>query len=207
MTLEKAKSDITEERPVSIPLSSMNRFWFYPGKNRYTEDKGVVIIKECPVILLTEEEYLDNRGEMVGSGRPDPLAQRFTESFSTRYAEIARQRPIYTELENLFRFVALAKIMRFKSSDEEARLDLDYLLEDYPLSRTSVKQELPGRSNVKRFEHRQDFENGYQINQLWLPSCGGVGMDIAVSQRDFVENTTENVSRLRGQGFKYKTIT
>jgi hypothetical protein len=197
ITLDRAKSDVIQGRPLSIPLCSMNRFWFYPGENRYREDKGIVMIERCPVILLTEEEYLSKRGEIVGTGQPNPFAQEFAESFSALYQKVAKQRPIYTELENLFRFVALCKIMKFKSPHKEVGLDLGYLLEDYRISKTYVKQELPGRSNVKGFEYRRDFSRGYQIIRFWLPSCGGVGIEIEVSQMDFVKDTTRRLSELR----------
>lgn len=197
MTLDKAKSDIIQGRRISIPISSMNRFWFYPGENRYTEDKGVVIIERSQVLLLTEEEFRSRKGGIVGKGSPNPLAQRFVESFTARYSEVASQRPIYTELENLFRFVALAKIMKFKSPHNEAKLDLGYLLENFKIQKTLVSQQLPGRSHVKRFENRKDFSGGYQVAQLWLPSCGGVGINTNVSQGNFSKDTTGRLSTLK----------
>jgi len=197
ITLDKAKEDVLQGRPISIPFSSMNRFWFYPGENCYVQEKGVVTIKQCQVMLLTEEEYLNKRGEIVGKGRPNSLAKSFAENFTVEYAEVAKQRPIYTELENLFRFVALAKIIKFKSPHQEAKLDLGYLLDRYPISKTSVSRHLKGRSNVGRFEHRRDFPGGYQIAQLRLPSCGGVGIDIQISKRNFAKDTTGNLAKLR----------
>jgi hypothetical protein len=64
MALVKAKQDIIKKRPISIPF--LNRFWFFPGENRYQENKGVVVIKKCEVILLTEEQFLTKTGSMVG---------------------------------------------------------------------------------------------------------------------------------------------
>lgn len=197
MTLEKAKSDIVQGRPISIPLSSMNRFWFYPGENRYLEDKGVITIKQCPVVLLTEEEFLSNRGEIVGKGNPDPLSQRFVEDFTANYAEVAKQRPIYVELENLFRFVALAKIIKHKDALGNSGMDLGYLLDSVQFSETRVDRQLPGRSNVKRFEHREKIANGYKISRLWLPSCGGVGIDITISSKDFLQDNTGKLAEMR----------
>ena len=44
ITLAKAKSYIIQGKPIPIPLSSMNRFWFYPGENLYEEDEGIILI-------------------------------------------------------------------------------------------------------------------------------------------------------------------
>jgi hypothetical protein len=197
MTLSKIKSDIVQGRPTSIPLSTMNRFWFHPGENSYKENKGIVIIKNCQVTLLTEEEYLHKSGKIAGKGRPNTMAQEFASNFTARYAKIAKQRPIYAELENLFRFVALGKIINFKSPQKEAALDLGYLLNHCPIPKKSVSRHLEGRSNVKHFEHRQDLQGGYKIIQLWLPSCGGVSIEIEISQKDFVKDTTGKLSELR----------
>jgi hypothetical protein len=202
ITLDKAKSDIIQERDVSIPFSSMNRFWFYPGENQYKEDEGVVTIERSQVALLTEEEFQTKKGKIVGTGSPNPLAQRFVESFTAHFLEIAKQRSIYIELENLFHFVALAKIIKLKSQQNEVKLDLSYFLEHFRVQKTPVSQQLPGRSHAKRFEHRKDFSGGYQIYGLWLPSCGGVGININISQSNFSKDTTGNLSTLKATVLK-----
>lgn len=197
MTLYKAREDVIQGRPISTPLSCLNRFWFFPGENRYVEDKGVVLIKRCQVKLLTEEEFLTKTGKVAGSGRANPLALTFSEKFTAKYKQISQTKPIYTELESLFRFVALAKVMRHKDAPSEAGVNFDYLLNRYPVRRTHVNRTLPGLSHVKGFEHRRDFPGGYQIARLSLPSCGGVSIDIRISKANFVRDKRGELSQLR----------
>ena len=197
MTLSKAKEDVIQGRPISIPLSSLNRFWFFPGENWYVEDKGVVLIKRCQVKLLTEEEFLTKRGKVAGTGRPNPLADKFAKNFSARYSQIAKRKPIYTELESLFRFVALAKVMKYQDAPSEAGVNLDYLFNRYPIRRSHVNRTLPGLSHVKGFEHRRDFARGYQIARLSLPSCGGVSIDIRIGKSNFLGDKTGRLLELR----------
>ena len=52
----------------------LNRFWFSPGENSFLEDEGMVYITNSEVILLTEEEHLTKKGEVVGTEKPNPLA-------------------------------------------------------------------------------------------------------------------------------------
>jgi hypothetical protein len=145
MRLEVAKKQYLQNVRSFGSQMFMNRFWFFPGDNKYREDSDVVLIEDSSVVLLTEAEYFDNRGGISGRNHPDPLAKEFCGSFSTKYQEIAQERPIYFELMNLFRLVAVAKIMKMKLSHAEAGLNLDYFLEKYQViwsskNRHPVKQ-------------------------------------------------------------------
>ena len=195
--LTQIRHAMLQNKPVAISAASLNRFWFYPGKNLYEEDDGIALIKQCPVKLLTEEMFLSTRGQLASGQRIDPMAQEFSKSFSKLYNKIAEVRPIYLELENLFRFVALAKIIKFTSAYEKGGLDLKYLLEDFPVSQIKVNKSLPGRSAVKEFRHRWDFDDGYQIARLWLPSCGGVSIAIQPKKNDFIQTTAGLLKRTK----------
>jgi hypothetical protein len=197
MTLNIVREDIDKDRQISVPLASLNRFWFYPGENSYLEDKGVVYIRKSNVKLLTEEEFLTKRGEVAGTGRPNLLAQKFAESFSVRYAEIAKRKPIYSELEGLYRLVALARIMKHKNAITEAGLNLDYLMNNYPIESTPVNHTLPGISNIKEFKHKTEIRGGYSMLYLWLPSCGGVSIDIDVKDNSIAMDRTGSLSAMR----------
>ena len=197
ITLEKVKEAVVQNQPISIPISCLDRFWFFPGENRYLEDKGVVYIKKCQVKLLTEEEFLTGTGKVAGTGRANSLAQNFSENFTAKYEQISQRKPIYTELESLFRFVALAKVMKHKETPSEVGLSLNYFLTQYPLKRTLVDRTLPGLSHVKGFDHRRDFNGGYEVAQVRLPSCGGVSIDIRVSKDNILKDETGRLRKLR----------
>ncbi len=197
MTLREARNQIMGGGNIALPAYSMNRFWFYPGENRYLTAKGVVVIDECQVTLLTEEQFLSKTGSMGGTGSPSPPAAAFAQSLTSRYAEVAKLRPIYGELENLFRFVALVKIMKWKNVLKEADLGLDYFLDRYSHANVTVPQELPGRSNVNGFSHRVDSPDGYVQYEISLPSCGGVDIAIDVGPESFSPDTTGTLADLR----------
>ena len=194
------RNSIHQNKPITVSLASMDRFWFYPGNNLYEEDIGIVLIKQCPVELLTEAMFLGASGGYTsGSGTTDPLARKFTEGFSVLYDKVAKNRPIYLELENLFRFTALAKIIKFKSTHTKAGTDLNFLLNDFPIKQNPVEKNLSGRSAVKEFQHRQEFQGGYQVLKLWLPSCGGVSINIEAKPQHFIENTNGLLSNLKSK--------
>ena len=64
---------------------------------------------------------------------------------SKHYAEISSKRSIYAELENLFRFVALAKILKHREVQEKAGLSLDPLLKQIVRLRINM---VKGRSDL-----------------------------------------------------------
>lgn len=190
MFVNEAKASILKGKHIP-PFSSMNRFWFSPGEVSYIEDAGIVFIKQCPVRLLTEEEHL----KQWGTGKRNPMAAKFAKNFTKIYDCVAKERPIYEELENLFRFVALAKAIKFRNPFFQAEKNLSYLLNNFHVTEKQVSRSLEGRSNVKRFEHRRDVYGGYETAMLWLPSCGGVEIGIRVNQRNFRNDTELSIIR------------
>ena len=167
----------------------LNRFWFCPGRTSFREEEGVVGIEECAVALLTEEEYLTGEG-IAGRGRPEPRAQEFAEGFSAHYQEIAAKEPIYRELEGLFRFVALAKLIRYQKLEGK----VSYLTERLPMPKAAVPRTLPGIARVVYAEGEREIEGGKEIMQLWMPSCGGVSMDVRVTTKNFRRSSAKKAA-------------
>lgn len=196
MTLNKVKRDCIRGQSVSLS-PSLNRFWFFPGNVLYVKNKGIVIIKQCQIRLLTEEEFLAKTGEVTSTGYPDPLAKRFAENFTAKYEQIAEKKPIYAELESLFRFIALVRAINHENAISKAGINLHYLLDQYPITETYVDRTLPGISHVKSCEISHDSHGSCSIGKLWLPSCGGVSMDIKTTEDNFVQDKTGEILEIK----------
>ena len=197
MRLLKTRQDMATGRASEQSVSSMHRFWFSAGDNLYYEDAGAVLLTSSPVILMTEQQFLNSKGKLVGAQKSDPIAQKFVNTFSTLYPEIARRQPIYADLENLFRMVALTKIFKYKQALAQAGLTLTYLLDDYQITHTVVERQMPGYANVIDFEERLKTDRHDQSMRMYLPSCGGVGMGIHLSNDNFIPDKTGIARRLK----------
>ena len=195
MTLDAIKPFLIKRKPIPFHISTLNRFWFYPGKVSYLHDEQTGVLDQCQVKLLTEEEFLEESGTTRGTGQGDSLALLFCEDFTNNFSQIAEQRPIYAELEELFRFVALAKLMRQQNCTEVAGLDLSYLLYEYKIATYRVSQSLPGRSNVKEFTHRREYDGGYGELHFWLQNCGGVKIEINPKPPELIPPPTPELKR------------
>ena len=178
MRIDMAKKRLDEGDYKGSEGRSMDRFWFCPGESTYAEESGIVLLKSCPVKLLTEQQFLTATGEVAGSGRADALAQQFADNFTDRYQEVAGIKPIYKELEGLFRFVGLARLMKDQRALAKATLDPRYLLAQYPIKNIPVDHTLPGIINVKTLSEERETSGGHVTTNMWHMSCGGVFMDV-----------------------------
>jgi len=196
--LNDIRTGLRQNQPIAVSVG-MNRFWFYPGKQHYEEsaDKTIVFFAESAVELLTEDMYLSNSGKFVGGHRPDDQAHQFAADLSRLYDKLAVRRPIYQELDGLFRFFALAQVINDRAVPDQVGLDLTYLFSEYPISETAVETRLPGRSGHRQLKDRRESAQGYTVLELWMPSCGGVSIRIPKDQGYFKQDKLGQLAALR----------
>jgi len=194
-TLAEMRTAVLHGTNPRVPPSSMDRFWFYPGRVAYRTSSRLVVVDQCPIRLLTEAEHLAASGQIRGRGRSNPLAQAFADTFTAIYGQAAAERPIYRDLENIFQLVAIAKMLEYRNAVDTAGLDLSYLLERYRVADVPVQRTLLGRSDVKEFSHEEKTKNGSTEYHVWLPSCGGVSIEIRPPKVEITPDE-ENLSAL-----------
>ena len=175
MTEKLAREELTKGNTSVGVDGTMNRFWFSPSEATYDTIGPVTVLKTCGIQVLTEEERLSEAGLVSGSGKAHPLAKRFAGFFTNDYREIASAEPVYAELESLFRFAALARLLK----DSGARAaGLTYLLDTYRIEEVQVGRTVPGVTGVRKVVVEKDTSRGHTTYKLVLPSCGGVIMDV-----------------------------
>lgn len=175
---------------------SFNRFWFAPGTVRYSVDTGIAELDACPIRLLTEEEYLA-QGKLSGAGRAGELARQFTAAFTANFEDLASRRPLYRQLEGLFRLVAVAKLLRGKASSA----DWSYFLQRYPVPERPVSRTLPGLPSIAHWTQERTTPGGKETLQAWLPSCGGVGIDIELDRSRLERPADRRLEKMRQNVF------
>jgi hypothetical protein len=173
-----AREDLAAGRRVSVPAHSVSRFWFCPGETSYYESDSAYVLDTCRIVLLTEEEFLSESNILRGCGRPNPLARQFADSFTANLPALVKNDPIFAQLDGLFRFVAIARIMADNNVVSGSGLGLSYLLDRYKLPKTYLARQLPGVVHVAEASVDREVEIGTMTYNLTLPSCGGVSMDV-----------------------------
>ncbi len=108
----------------AIPKSmDVMRWWFtlHPGSlMQNTEGTAFEFARQC-VLLQTENERLSETGKRTHTGKASELNQKYAHSFTREYPHLAREYPIYAELENLFRMSLVAGVLQ--SPDVQSQVD------------------------------------------------------------------------------------
>ena len=195
MSLEHMKETITNGRKVKHSGSFMSRFWFHlaPCDPTYLESDGIIYLKSCRVVLLTEGQRAKKDGTLKDSGKNDPMSVVFAESFSARFSHATTIEPSYARLENLYRLLAVAHAMRLKDAPGQAGLDFSFYLSDSPyLTPLQPKTEFPPLVNYLYEQITDDSRNRiYYVAPL---VCGGVSMDLgAIAKRIFSKKADQKI--------------
>jgi hypothetical protein len=87
-------------------LGASRRFWFVPEDIRFSRGDGLLVFESGRMRLRTEynEDGIRHKAE--------PVDERFAEFFTDNYATIAKQYPIFDELFEYAKMVALARYLK-----------------------------------------------------------------------------------------------
>jgi hypothetical protein len=178
--ISKAKKEIHQTGRLSMATSVYNRFWFNPGKESFyrTDNNGAMILDTCPVVLLTEQEAVTPQGRLRGGTGSDPLAKKFADDFTGRYKAVAQRKPMYRELENLYRHVAVADLLVKAGKGQGSIKPIEDLVRAVQIQRHPFQAALPGRYSVDKVEGSKETAQGTLEYRLWMPTCGGVSIAI-----------------------------
>jgi hypothetical protein len=163
----------------AVPAGSFNRFWFTPGETRFLQDQGSIELSACPVTLRTEAELLVSRTKIAGSGKADALAKQFCANFTRLYPTIARE-SVYADLENQFRWVALAAMMKKEDVFQKSGLSSGFFLQTFRPTAVNVPATLPGIANIRTLSTSGKREQRHQ----WTLTVGGVNMGQPLTDRN-----------------------
>ncbi len=194
--LKQVKDEIAANSgALETPLQIYNRFWFNSGETSYqTDGARLFLLTSCQVVLLTEQEALTENGKRSGTAEANPLAKKFADQLTSKFADLAKAKPVYRELENLYRAVAVADLLQREGEQAGVLHVLDASLNGVEVAVQKPTTELPGKYEVKKAEGQ--IPGGTYT--LSLPSCGGVSIDIDMAKAKREKDSTGRLSKLSG---------
>src|SRR5262245_28589404 len=96
------------------PPMNVLRWWFTLNYDSLTatERRDAFEIRGPGVKVLSENEFLTERGERMHTGDSDVPTRRFAESFTRQFEKLATKYPIYAELRNVFDLALVSAVIQ-----------------------------------------------------------------------------------------------
>ena len=180
LVLAETKKQIVASGGVSMPFAMYNRFWFNAGEVEYQTSGDRYLLTKCQVRLSTEAEAVTPTGTRTGSSKPDPYAKKFADNVTANYRQVAENKALYRQLENLYRHLALADLLRQDGIRPRCESVVEKLLSHVNVEKVAYRKTLPGKYALARLDGKIPVSGGWMQYQLRLPSCGGVLIDIHI---------------------------
>ena len=144
------------------------RWWLEPQYETASRDPSGLAwqLGATSVKAMTESDFL-SRGEKKHSGRANPLAQKWADNMTDKYAELAAADPIFAELQNCMSLAVVGALVAKEDLAAKAGVDMTALLDptETPVGQFNAPKQVDSKvSAVKKGSN-------------WLISASG-GVDI-----------------------------
>jgi hypothetical protein len=161
------KSYIDLANFASIASNAMCRWWFVPDYQRIkiSTDGDAAELVGNGVKLVGEDEVVTADGSRQQTGGQNRASRTFTEGFTRKYAEIARNAPVYGQLRNCIDLLVTAAFIQQHDLYGKAGWDLSVLGDEasYPVETRNAPREVATAVN-----------SVWKGRQLATPVGGGV---------------------------------
>jgi hypothetical protein len=106
------------------------RFWLEPKFDGLLADANGLAFELCgsSVKAMTEDDYIAANGGVQHSGKAGPMAQKWADTMTEKYAELAVADPVFGQLQNCMELAVAGAIVVKDNLPEKAGYDLPVLL-------------------------------------------------------------------------------
>jgi hypothetical protein len=172
------------------------RFWFhirnadsvcYP---RYDYSSGIVRIRECPVVVLSEQQVADRNGVLADTRERDPAADTFAHEMSASFPRLVEKVRSFAMLENYYRLAAVVTAIRTRTAAARPYESLYSSVENAgALPGRPLPDYLPCVANAKSFwKWMPAAYGGSQLMTSMYGVCGGVDMGITIASANYSQS-------------------
>jgi hypothetical protein len=131
---------------------------------------------------MTETEVFDNSGKRNNTGKADPVAKKWAESFTNKLGELAVKDPVFGELRNIMDLCLVAALIESQNLQSLAACDLSGLLGD------SAKLQTVKLQTAKSLDPQISFVQSAQ--SMLVSASGGVMIESWYFASHIKENDT-----------------
>ena len=138
----------------SVAKNALQRWYFSPNYEclKVSEDDLALELIGEGVKLIGADEMVLPDGRRMSAQQPSRASKLFTQAFTLKYPQIARQHPVYAQLKTLIDLAIIAAYLQEHGSYESASWSADVLLDEsaYPIERFVAPQKIDCAVNAVR---------------------------------------------------------
>lgn len=173
------------------------RWWLEPRYEPILRDsEGLAFeLRGASVKTMTEEDFLNAAGNREHTGKASPLAQRWADTMTAKYAELALADPIFGQLQNCMELAIVSALIVREDLAAKSGASFPTLLDPNELEAASfpAPRAVPSQAGVLRKSHG------------WATACGGVllaSWEIASNvEASDAPATARNQTKLTGESW------
>lgn len=114
--------DLLDKNSASLPNSMDALRWWLTMKYDavlFSADRDVFELQGSSVLCLSENEFVNGKGERVSSGDSEETNRAFARSFTEHYAELAQHDTVFADLQNVFDLALVAALIDRERLDSQ----------------------------------------------------------------------------------------
>ncbi len=159
------------------------RFWLEPkyGTVYHDPDKLVWNFKSTKVMTMTEREFVDTYGNRKVSSAKDSAAEKWANSMTSNFDNIAKAEPVFAEAKNCMDIALVVAVIYFQNLPKKVNNDFAGLTDSSVMDtpKYTVPEKVPSASLVRQINNKG----------LYISATGGVLINPWIALKN---NSTEN---------------
>jgi hypothetical protein len=127
----------------------MPRFWLAPNYEPLQRDADGLAweLKGQGVRCLTEQDFMDSAGQKQHSGKADPTGQKWADTFTKKFDELAREDSSFGQLRNVMDLAVVGALVAKERLNERSGIAMPNLMNDEPLVEFPAPRSVPSQAS------------------------------------------------------------
>jgi hypothetical protein len=127
----------------------MPRWWLAPNYEPLQRDADGLAweLKGQGVKCMTEQDFMDHEGKKQHSGKSDPTAQKWADSFTEKFEDLAREDSSFGQLRNVMDLAVIGALLTKERLIERSGLQMPNIAGDMPVAEFPAPRAVPSQAS------------------------------------------------------------
>jgi hypothetical protein len=166
----------------------MPRWWLAPKYEPLQRDNDGLAweLKGQGVQCMTEQQFLTDAGQKKGTGGVDPTAQKWADTFTAKFEDLAREDSSFGELRNVMDLAVVGALLVKERLLDKSGLTAPNLMQDEPLAEFAPPRSVPSQASLVKAGRNWiiSVSGGVQIFPWQVADKTEVAADLASARSD-----------------------